>query len=776
MNSRQPSLIRSRLILIGVIALIVIAGAMWVFGPSGPSRTANLEPTPTLAAPPKITFTPPPDLSELAKQFPRLEKLLTNPALDSAYKDFLVAYESGGVEAAELLARQRGLLSDDNQIRVTLQLDTEDSATLVTELESIGVIVRGTYRDLIDIGVPLDLIAQTAESDNPGAIFDRLTQLEHVIGLQLPTPKPAGAQAPQQVSTCFICQPANSFAGFLLPQPQPQPTQPPLSEGVATINALAWHAAGYTGQGLKIGILDQGFDGYRDLMGTRLPLSVTAQSFVPGLAPDVTGLTHGTAVAEIIHATAPDAELFLAHYDGGDVSMGNAVDWLMQQGVQIISHSAGGLAAPMDGTGRDAELADQVAAAGLIWVNSAGNAANQHYRGEFTDTNGDLIHEFAPDKTTLGFFSDPAGLTQIILNWDDWADGGTQDLDLFLLNDTGDIIASSRNTRDGNRPPVEQILYQFEDSRTYFLTVNGVKADRPVRLDVYIHQTSNLELADPNGSLATPGDARGALTVGAAYWRTDELEPFSSRGPTTDGRIKPDLVGPDGVLSDIFAPDRFFGTSAAAPHIAGAAALVWSAYPAATADEIKQYLTTNTLDLLDPGVDAATGAGRLLLPSPPAPVTITPTPINTPEPTVTTAPDQPSPTPPPITHTPSPTPRRIVIVTPSGARPRPPVPPSASDNTGWVGLIAIGLAVILSGVAGWRLMRRPDRSTPPAARSIGNVPVACPHCGRTLPADAVFCAQCGRPVGTTQTMTKCAHCGRGLRPGAKHCARCGHTA
>jgi len=784
MNSRQPSLIRSRLILIGVIALIVIAGAMWVFGPSGPSRTANLEPTPTLAAPPKITFTPPPDLSELAKQFPRLEKLLTNPALDSAYKDFLVAYESGGVEAAELLARQRGLLSDDNQIRVTLVLDTEDSTTLVNELANIGVIVRGTYRDLIDIGVPLELISKTAESDNPGAIFDRLTQLEHVIGLQLPTPKPAGAQAPQQVSTCFICQPANSFAGFLLPQPQPrpqsqpqqQPTQPPLSEGVATINALAWHAAGYTGQGLKIGILDQGFDGYRDLMGTRLPLSVTAQSFVPGLAPDGTGLTHGTAVAEIIHATAPDAELFLAHYDGGDVSMGNAVDWLMQQGVHIISHSAGGLAAPMDGTGRDAELADQVAAAGLIWVNSAGNAANQHYRGEFTDTNGDLIHEFAPDKTTLGFFSDPAGLTQIILNWDDWADGGTQDLDLFLLNDTGDIIASSRNTRDGNRPPVEQILYQFEDSRTYFLTVNGVKADRPVRLDVYIHQTSNLELADPNGSLATPGDARGALTVGAAYWRTDELEPFSSRGPTTDGRIKPDLVGPDGVLSDIFAPDRFFGTSAAAPHIAGAAALVWSAYPAATADEIKQYLTTNTLDLLDPGVDAATGAGRLLLPSPPAPVTITPTPINTPEPTVTTAPDQPSPTPPPITHTPSPTPRRIVIVTPSGARPRPPVPPPASDNTGWVGLIAIGLAVILSGVAGWRLMRRPDRSTPPAARSIGNVPVACPHCGRTLPADAVFCAQCGRPVGTTQTMTKCAHCGRALRPGAKYCARCGHAA
>ncbi|HZY40565.1 MAG TPA: hypothetical protein VFF59_01045, partial [Anaerolineae bacterium] len=91
MNRRNSSLIRSRLILIGIVALIVIAGAVWVFGPGAPSRA--IPPTPTLAAPPKITFTPPPDLSELAKQFPRLEKLLTNPALDSAYKDFLVAYE-----------------------------------------------------------------------------------------------------------------------------------------------------------------------------------------------------------------------------------------------------------------------------------------------------------------------------------------------------------------------------------------------------------------------------------------------------------------------------------------------------------------------------------------------------------------------------------------------------------------------------------------------------------------------------------------------------------
>src|SRR5512139_2097606 len=168
MKSRHQSFLQSRLILIGIVAALVVIGAVWVFGPG---RVQPAAPQATLAPAPDITFTPPPDLKDLAKQFPRLEKILDNPELDSAYKDFLVAYEGGGAEAAELLARQRGLLTDDNQIRVTLVLDTEDSAALVAELENLGVIVRGTYRDLIDIGIPLELIVKTAQAEEPGKVF-----------------------------------------------------------------------------------------------------------------------------------------------------------------------------------------------------------------------------------------------------------------------------------------------------------------------------------------------------------------------------------------------------------------------------------------------------------------------------------------------------------------------------------------------------------------------------------------------------------------------------
>ena len=65
----------------------------------------------------------------------------------------------------------------------------------------------------------------------------------------------------------------------------------------------------------------------------------------------------------------------------------------------------------------------------------------------------------------------------------------------------------------------------------------------------------------------------GALTVGAVKWTGTALEPYSSQGPTDDGRAKPDLVGPTYVTSNPEWPGTA-GTSAATAHVAGAAALL----------------------------------------------------------------------------------------------------------------------------------------------------------------------------------------------------------
>ncbi len=110
-----------------------------------------------------------------------------------------------------------------------------------------------------------------------------------------------------------------------------------------------------------------------------------------------------------------------------------------------------------------------------------------------------------------------------------------------------------------------------------------------------------------------PADSSNALAVGAVPWNNPTtIESFSSRGPTTDNRTKPDLVAPDGVTTA--TADPFTGTSAATPHVAGAAVLVKQAYPSYTPAQIQSYLENNAVDLGDTGKDNIYGSGRLQLP------------------------------------------------------------------------------------------------------------------------------------------------------------------
>ena len=108
----------------------------------------------------------------------------------------------------------------------------------------------------------------------------------------------------------------------------------------------------------------------------------------------------------------------------------------------------------------------------------------------------------------------------------------------------------------------------------------------------------NLGIAAHPGSASYPGDSVKAITVGSVN-DDHNREIYSSRGPTGDGRLKPDLMAPGGAIMSASAGSgdgyvSYSGTSMATPHVAGVAALMIQANPdvspTSNTDYVKQIL------------------------------------------------------------------------------------------------------------------------------------------------------------------------------------------
>lgn len=523
----------------------------------------------------------------------------TERKVDAVLLEIIATYQRQGRAAAEQQARDTGVLDDDNIVRLTLILTDTNTGPVTDKIRAIGGNVTGISGDTIEIEVPLERWLTYLSGDGKHMMED-LAAFETVREIRV-TP---------QFRPHEMLPPARELRQWLAAT---------TSEGVRVIGADQWHAAGYFGQGLRIGIIDPGFMGYESLLGNELPPSDRVQ-FRSFAASSRDREPHGAAVAEIIADIAPDASLFLARIDT-NTSVDRAMRWLVDEAkVQVISMSFGSYGYyRSDGSSPSARAVDYAYGKGVLCTVSAGNNGDSHYGGTFTDEDGDGYHDFAPGKNALAVttYRSTANV-ELVVNWEAWT-GPAIDLNLEVTDPSGKIVASSSNVQTtGGKSPVEWVDFDYPAGQQFLVRIKarGEVSEVPLHFNV---RGGDPEISTPEGSVGTPGDAKFALAVAATHWNNDQLETYSSQGPLADGRIKPDVSAPTVVSTVSYDQEgiKFNGTSAAAPHVAGAAALFLTANPGTPPDGIVQFLWGQAKDLAPAGIDNRTGHGRIQLGPPP---------------------------------------------------------------------------------------------------------------------------------------------------------------
>ncbi len=416
-----------------------------------------------------------------------------------------------------------------------------------------------------------------------------------------------------------------------------------LTEGLAAMNGPAWHSAGTTGQGMSVGVIDS-FYGYEGLLGSELPPAAKVEFQKFGGGPRDSS-PHGTACAEIIYDVAPGLEKIYLFEANTGLEVQEAIETLKARGVRVISASFGWPGyTPMDGTGFMQGTLAAFKSAGGLYVQAAGNYRENTWWGRFTDADGDGWTEFvagnADEVNGLSLSSGSsanyaAGIEiEARMTWNQWAAPQT-DLDLYLYYYDADqakwvVAEKSIDPQTGlsGQYPQESLTYTTAKAGRYGIAVR--RESGPTAVDIHLYVDSGysnvyLNVRTAAMSLTYPADDANVLSVAALNSTSSyALESYSSAGPTAGpggsiagGRRKPDISGYANVATASYGTTRpFNGTSAATPHVAGAALLVWSVNPGWSASQVQSFLEGRAVDMGPFGADNDYGYGRLSLGTP----------------------------------------------------------------------------------------------------------------------------------------------------------------
>lgn len=406
------------------------------------------------------------------------------------------------------------------------------------------------------------------------------------------------------------------------------------SEGdVAHRAATARSTFGVDGTGVKIGVLSDAVDSLAELQSAGdLPASVTV---LPGQAGS--GGDEGAAMLEIVHDLAPGADLYFATAFGSHAQFAQNILDLFEAGCQVIVDDINYSDEPALQDGILAQAIDTVTSGGAVYFSAAGNDDNfssgvsSVWQGDFND-DGEGNHEFATGVSYNTICSESRFI--YMLQWADPWGGSGNDYDLYLYDSSGNtMIRASVDSQDGSGNPWEVMETDPSDVGARLVVVKYSGSDRFIHLTAtgarLTYNTTGQTWGHANAASAFSVGAVGVAEAGGgSFSSSDAIQSYSSDGPRrmffdADGnaytpgdfsatggtvRQKPDVAGADGVSCAAPGFTTFWGTSAAAPHLAAIAALMIER-GTTTPDAIRNVIQNSCWDPLPAGWDRDFGYG-----------------------------------------------------------------------------------------------------------------------------------------------------------------------
>ncbi|MGN6216756.1 MAG: S8 family peptidase [Solirubrobacterales bacterium] len=461
-----------------------------------------------------------------------------------------------------------------------------------------------------------------------------------------------------------------------------------ISEGVEQLNVKkAREKFPVNGEGLTVGVLSDSFDQATEAV-TGGKLAATKQKdeetadltgpkntctgqkeevnvlrpFEPeSLGEEAEAFDEGRAMLQVVHDIAPQAKLAFNSAFNGELAFAEGIENLAKStllggaGAKVIVDDVGYFEEPFFQDGPVAAAINKVTAAGVTYLTAGGNdnlfdsegneiasweAPAFHDSGECpgavralsSSLNPHHCLDFnpgAPTDRTFGIKVEPHEVLSVDLQWAEPWFGVETDLDAYLLNSEGQLVASSTERNGKTHEPVEIIQWANNSAseRTVQLVVNRFSGSADPRLKFILLQdgggvTGTEYPKSGGGDVVGPAiyghaGAASAISVGAVPFNdSSEPEFYSSRGPVThyfgpvkgktpaaelgapEELSKPDVAATDCARTTFFAEEfksepgiwRFCGTSEAAPHAAGVTALMLQEEPGASPAEVREAL------------------------------------------------------------------------------------------------------------------------------------------------------------------------------------------